>query len=252
LRASADPPRRRGDGANAWPADQAFYNPVGRFGSLMAEVRIMDCRMWRATGAMLLVTLWVGPLAAREAPIGSVSALVGQAQVTRQDQSRAQPLALGAKVFGGDRIHTAADAKLRLSMDDGSVLTLGAATDLSLDKFNYAPERASRDVLLEVPRGIIRVLVSLLVANSTFEMQSQTAVASVRGTDWIAEAKPDATAIVALDGRVGVRNVRPGIAGEVTLFPGDGTTVRAEQPPSTPKQWGQARKNSFIDRTALP
>jgi hypothetical protein len=211
----------------------------------------MDGRTWRAVAA-LVVMLWAGPLAARETSVGSVSGLTGQAQVMRQGASQAQPLALGAKVFEGDRIHTAAHAKLRLTMEDGSVLTLGAATDLSLDKFNYAPERASRDVLLEVPRGIIRALVGLLVANSTFEMQSQTAVASVRGTDWIAEAKPDATAIVALDGRVGVRNVRPEIAGEVVLFPGDGTTVRAEQPPSAPTQWGQARKNSFIDRTALP
>jgi hypothetical protein len=196
--------------------------------------------------------LWVGPLSAREAPIGSVSGLTGQAQVTSQGTSQVRPLALGAEVFEGDQIHTAADAKLRLSMVDGSVLTLGAATDLSLNRFNYAPEQAGRNVLLEVPRGIIRVLVSLLVAHSTFEVQSHTAVASVRGTDWIAEAQPDATAIVTLDGRVGVRNVRPEIAGEVVLFPGDGTTVRADQPPSAPTQWGQARKTSFIERTALP
>jgi hypothetical protein len=184
--------------------------------------------------------------------IGAVSALVGQAEVTSQGERAARPLALGAEVFEGDRIHTADDAKLRLSMQDGSVLTLGAATDLNLSRFHYAPEEAGRNVLLEVPRGIIRVLVSLLVAHSTFEMQSQTAVASVRGTDWIAEAMPDATAIVALDGRVGVRNVRPEIAGEVVLFPGDGTTVRAGEPPPAPTQWGAARKNSFIERTAFP
>ncbi len=119
--------------------------------------------------------------------IGSVSALIGQAQVTGQGESAARPLALGAEVFEGDRIRTGADTKLRLSMADDSVLTLGAATDLGLGRFHYAPEQAARNVLLEVPRGIIRVLVSLLVAHSIFEMQSQTAVASVRGTDWIAE-----------------------------------------------------------------
>ncbi len=184
--------------------------------------------------------------------IGSVSALVGQAVVTSRGESAARPLALGAEVFEGDRIHTEADAKLRLKLEDGSVLTLGAATDLNLGQFHYAPEQASRNVLLEVPRGIIRVLVELLVAHSTFEVQSHTAVASVRGTDWIAEAQPDATAIVALHGRVSVRNVRPEIAGEVVLFPGDGTTVRAGEPPPAPTQWGAARKTSFIERTTLP
>jgi hypothetical protein len=211
------------------------------------------CALGLAALLLAATVLGTGPASAQVAEaIGSVSALVGQAEVTSQGQSAARPLALGAEVFEGDRIRTADDAKLRLSMQDGSVLTLGAATDLNLDRFHYAPEEAGRNVLLQVPRGIIRVLVNLLVAHSTFEVQTNTAVASVRGTDWIAEAQPDATAIVALDGRVGVRNVRPEIAGEVVLFPGDGTTVRVGEPPPAPTQWGAARKNSFIERTALP
>jgi hypothetical protein len=203
--------------------------------------------------ALVLLLFCLGPAdAAGAEAVGSVAALAGRAQVTRAGEDQARPLAPGAKVFEGDRIQTAADAKLRLSMADGSVLTLGASTDLSLSRFHYAPEQAARNVLLEVPRGILRALVDLLVADSTFQMQTRTAVASVRGTDWIAEAQPDATAIVGLQGRVGVRNIQTQIAGEVVLFPGDGTTVRAGQPPTAPTQWGAARKNSFIERTALP
>jgi hypothetical protein len=203
--------------------------------------------------ALVLLLFCLGPTdAAAAEAVGSVAALAGHAQVTRAGEDHAQQLAPGAKVFEGDRVQTAADAKLRLTMADGSVLTLGASTDLSLSRFHYAPEQAARNVLLDVPRGILRVLVNLLVADSTFQMQTRTAVASVRGTDWIAEAQPDATAIVGLQGRVGVRNVRTDITGEVVLFPGDGTTVRAGQPPSSPTQWGAARKNSFIARTALP
>jgi hypothetical protein len=212
----------------------------------------MDGRMWRAFAA-LLVVLWVGPLAAEGAPpVGSVSALVGQAQVTSQGATQARPLAVGADVFEGDRIRTAADAKLRLSMQDGSVLTLGAATDLDLRRFHYAPEQAARNVLLEVPRGIIRVLVQLLVAHSSFDVQASTAVASVRGTEWIAEAQPDAAALVALAGRVAVRSADPTQAGEVVLLPGEGTTVPAGAPPQAVKTWGAARKNAFIERTSLP
>ncbi len=202
---------------------------------------------------LLLVALAAGPARA-QAPdaIGSVSAVTGQAQVTSAGESQARPLLPGAEVFEGDRIRTGADGRLRLDLEDGSVLTLGAATEVSLNRFDYAPEQAARNVLLEVPRGILRVLVELLVAHSTFEVQSNTAVASVRGTEWIAEAAPDATAIVGLEGRVAVRNVGPEIAGEVVLLPGDGTTVRPGQPPPAPTQWGAARKNAFIERTALP
>jgi hypothetical protein len=203
--------------------------------------------------ALVLPLLWLGPADAVGAEaVGSVAALAGNAQVTRAGEDHARSLAPGVKVFEGDRIQTAADAKLRLSMADGSVLTLGASTDLSLSRFHYAPEQATRNVLLEVPRGILRVLVNLLVADSTFQTQTRTAVASVRGTGWIAEAQPDATAIVGLEGRVGVRNVRTQIAGEVVLLPGEGTTVRAEAPPEAAHTWGAARKNSFIERTQLP
>jgi hypothetical protein len=219
----------------------------------------MRTAAWQALGAaglamvMLLAVLAAGPAGARAADaVGSVSALTGQAEVTGAGDSQARPLAPGAEVFEGDRIRTAADAKLRLSLKDGSVLTLGAATELNLDRFHYAPEQAARNALLEVPQGILRVLVELLVAHSTFEVESNTAVASVRGTEWIAEAGPDATAIVALDGRVAVRNAQPEITGEVVLLPGDGTTVRPGQPPPAPTQWGAARKNAFIERTALP
>ncbi len=212
----------------------------------------MNKRFGRALG-VFLVMLWAGSLSAQErVPVGSVSALVGQAQVTSERETRARPLAVGADVFEGDHIHTAADARLRLDMADGSVLTLGAGTDLSLSRFQYAPERAARNVLLEVPRGIIRVLVQLLVAHSSFDLQASTAVASVRGTEWIAEAKPEAAALVALAGRVAVRSADPALAGEVVLLPGEGTTVPAGAPPEAVHTWGAARKNDFIARTSLP
>lgn len=206
------------------------------------------------TAAVLMAALlFAAPARAQAAEaIGSVSGLVGQAQVTSHGETRARPLTLGAEVFEGDRIRTAADAKLRLHLEDGSVLTLGAATDLDLNRFQYAPEQATRNVLLQVPRGIIRVLVELLVAHSAFEVHSNTAVASVRGTEWIAEARPDAAALVALAGRVAVRSADPTQTGEVVLLPGEGTTVPAGAPPQAVKTWGAARKNAFIERTGLP
>ena len=83
-------------------------------------------------------------------------------------------------------------------------------------------------------------------------MHTNTAVISVRGTEWIAEAKPDATAIVALEGQVAVRNVDPAVPGAVALGPGEGVTVDAGAPPPAPTVWGDARRNAFIERTTVP
>ena len=94
--------------------------------------------------ALALALLCLASLhAAAAEPVGSVAALVGQAQVKRSGESQPRSLRVGAEVFEGDRIQTAADTRLRLSMVDGSTLTLGAATDLSLSRFHYAPEQLS-------------------------------------------------------------------------------------------------------------
>jgi hypothetical protein len=192
------------------------------------------------------------PARAQAPAVGTVEALVGTAVVTRHATGEAGPLAVGAELFEGDRIRTDAGARLRLALRDGSVLTCGEATGLTLDRALYAPEQDSRNYLLRVSFGIVRAVVELLAARSTFEMHTNTAVISARGTEWIAEAQRTATAIVALDGEVTVQNVDAAVPGAVTLGPGEGVTVEAGAPPPAPTVWGDARRNAFIERTTVP
>ena len=192
------------------------------------------------------------PVRAQDAPVGTVTDLVGQAAVTRDDASDVQALEVGAELFEGDRLHTEAGARLRLRLRDGSVLTCGESTDLTLSRATYAPERDMRLVVLRVPLGIVRAVVELLVPRSVYEMHTETAVISVRGSEWIAEAQPQATAVLSLEGEIDVRNVDPDVPGEVALGPGEGVTVEAGAPPPAPTVWGDARRNSFIERTSVP
>jgi ferric-dicitrate binding protein FerR (iron transport regulator) len=194
----------------------------------------------------------VAPAGAQAPGIGTVEALLGAATVTRLDASQPRALMVGAELFEGDRIHTEAGARLRLRLQDGSILTCGETTNLTLSRALYAPERDSRLVVLRVPLGIVRAVVGLLVPRSVFEMHTDTAVISARGTEWITEAQPAATATVALEGQVEVRNVDPDVPGAVVLGPGEGVTVEAGVPPPAPTVWGDARRNSFIERTTVP
>jgi hypothetical protein len=206
----------------------------------------------RFAALCLIGTGAVAPAAAQPVPAGTVEALVGTAVVTRHETGEAGPLAVGAELFEGDRIRTETGARLRLALRDGSVLTCGEATGLILDQALYAPEQASRSYLVRVSFGIVRAVVELLAAPAAFEMQTHTAVISVRGTEWIAEVQRAATAVVALDGAVGVRNVDPAVPGAVVLGPGEGVTVTAGAPPPAPTVWGDARRNAFIERTRIP
>jgi hypothetical protein len=164
----------------------------------------------------------------------------------------ARPVEVGTVLYEGDRLSTAEGARLKLEFVDGSVVQLGAGTELALDWFLHAPEEQTQNVVLRASAGILRVIVQLVLPRSAYGVQTPTAAASVRGTDWILEATPGATAIVALAGAVAVRNVDDGVSGEVVLAPGEGVTVEAGAPPPAPAVWGDARRESFIARTTVP
>lgn len=201
----------------------------------------------------ILVVLWSAPAAAQApASIGTVDALTGECTIVRFGESSASALAVGDALHEGDRIRTERGARLRLAFVDGTVVQLGESTDLVLDWFLHAPDVGEQNVLLRVSSGIFRVILELVLPRAAFEVQTTTAVASVRGTDWISEVTPEATATVALEGQVALRNIEPGIGGEVVLGPGEGTTVNADAPPTEPTVWGDARRNQFIERTTVP
>ncbi len=203
--------------------------------------------------ALAVATLGqIAPAGAQAPAVGTVEALVGTAVVTRRETGLAGPLTVGAELFEGDRIRTEVGARLRLTLRDGSVLTCGEATGLTLDRALYAPEQDSRIFLLRVSFGIVRAVVELLASPAALEMHTNTAVISARGTEWIAEAQRAATAIVALDGAVAVQTVDPAVPGAVTLGPGEGVTVEPGAPPPAPTVWGDARRNAFIERTTVP
>jgi hypothetical protein len=197
----------------------------------------------------LLLALGTVPALAQAPPaIGQV----GTSTVTRFGQTTASTLTAGTTLQEGDRIQTAAGARLKLTFVDGTVIQLGESTDLVLDWFLYAPDADSQSTLLRVSSGIFRVILDLVLPNAAFEVQTATAAATVRGTDWITEAAAASTAIVALDGQVTVRNVETAVLGQVVLDPGEGTDVAAGAPPSGPVVWGDARREAFIERTRAP
>ena len=141
---------------------------------------------------LLLLVLWSPPLPAQApAAIGTVEALVGDCSVTRFGGSGASALAIGAELYEGDRIRTAAGGRLRLAFVDGTVIQLGESTDLVLDWFLHAPQAGTQNVLLRVSSGIFRAIVGLVLPRAAFEVQTTTAVASVRGTEWISEVTPE-------------------------------------------------------------
>src|SRR3546814_4335093 len=128
----------------------------------------------------------------------------------------------GTVVHESDGLVTGAESKAEILCADGSTLTVGPDSTLSMATFVAEPGGTG---LLDLISGILRVTLSGRTPWQYFEVRSATAVASVRSTDWIVDASRVKTGAFVVEGEVAVAS-RQGAAqgaGEVTLTAGQGT-----------------------------
>jgi hypothetical protein len=149
-------------------------------------------------------------------------------------------------------IYTLAASKIKLTLRDGTELSLGEDSVLTLSKFVYAPRQQTHNVLLRIVTGAFRAIAKNVLPQANFEVETTTAVAAIRGTEWLGQVSPEATAIFVAQGTVAVRHVDPRIGGEVVLTAGMGTDVRGQSPPTAPRQWGAARIEALQQAVTLP
>jgi hypothetical protein len=105
--------------------------------------------------------------------------------------------------------------------------------------------------VLTISVGVLRAVARTLLPQSTFEVTTPTAIAAIRGTDFMAEVTPDAMAVVALEGMVAVFGVRTIFRGPVTLTAGMGSTIRRDQHPSPPSKWTAERIEHLRGATTI-
>lgn len=198
--------------------------------------------------ALLALMLLVGAAQAAESSlVGTVGRVVGEVSLLRGADSL--PAATGTALHEGDGIATAAESRVEILCADGSTITVGPDSTISVARFAPAAGGGAGEAFLDLISGILRVTLSGRAPWQSFEVRSATAVASVRSTDWIVDATRVKTGVFVVGGRVAVTD-RAG-AGEVMLAPGEGTDVLAHGLPSAPKAWGQPRIDGVIARTTL-
>ncbi len=206
---------------------------------------------------LLLASSWplaapalaAAPAAAAE-PAGRVSRSEGVVHVLRAGV--ASPLGEGDPVFRGDVLRTGPAAKIRIECADGLVVVIGPATEVSVAE--YLDEGGAGGgglaLALDLLEGIVRLARPVARRAFRIDVRSQTAVASVRSTEWIVEAGPAGTGVLALTGRVQVEARAGGIV--VLDGGGLGTDVAPGQTPRLPRRWGEGRRADALRRTSLP
>src|SRR5688572_6133758 len=122
-----------------------------------------------------------------------------------------------------DLMQTARSGRMRMSLRDGSILSMGSETQMRVVQHDPAAQRTH----LQLNYGRLRSrVVSLTKPNSRFEVQTPVATASVVGTDFFVAATETTATVICYSGSVVVR--LPNSTQSVTLTAGQMVEVQRE------------------------
>lgn len=151
---------------------------------------------------------------------GSVSRVQGAAFGV-VDGAR-QQLDLGAQVYVGEAVATGADARLAVTLADGTLLTLGENASLTLDTFVYDP--AGANALHAIVAGAFRYASGKLgpAATRTASITTPAATIGVRGTNFWGGPVDGQTGFVLFEGAI---DVTVGATTVIVENPGTGVAL---------------------------
>jgi hypothetical protein len=180
----------------------------------------------RHVAAWLSVFGLVLPVAAQQA--GRVGASVTKTTLARGTAPRVDATA-GTSIDWNDVIQTDHHGRVRIALNDGSLLTLGSDSQLRVVKHDAQLQQTQ----LEMKYGRIRAQVTSIIRGGSFELRTPTAVAGVIGTDFGADAtEPGQTKFVCLSGTT--RIYTPDKSSYVDCGPGMTITVFGGQVLASP------------------
>ncbi len=176
------------------------------------------------------------PAPAAPAEIGTVVERVLPAQVKEAGQAAWKDVEDGAAVRLGNSFRTGPGGRVKMIFDDKSILILAEKSILDITRHVYDPSTKRRESLYKLYEGKVRALVGeLFGANSKFEIQSPTAVAGVKGTDFEESYAKPCTTVYSHAGSVYGHNVDPKVVGEVIVQGGAYIVICEGKPPTNPE-----------------
>jgi hypothetical protein len=200
-------------------------------------------------GASALAMLSLSPrLAGAAASAGSVVGLNGQCLIERGGGST--PLKLGDPISVSDTVDVPPDGKLKLRMEDGSVISLASGTKMTIAAYQTDAGGQRQTAQLSLTQGLLRAVVSPVNHPSTFEVSTAVGTAAVRSTDWFVEAKPGSAQVGVLAGSVVLRSGATGR--EVTVPARWGARLEAGRDPVEARVWAPQEFQAVISRTDVP
>ncbi len=158
---------------------------------------------------------------------GQVSAAIPSETIQHYRQPLELPLKVTDPVAWEDLVTTEKTGRVRIALEDGSFLNIGARSQMRITKHDPKTQQTEIELTVGRLRGEV---VKLSKPNAELKVKTPTAVIGVVGTVFVVLATPQFTRVWCLEGAVTVQSLSA--AGTVTLHAGESTIVRQGAPPS--------------------
>lgn len=150
------------------------------------------------------------PYAIANSPFGTFASVKGDVTVMT-DAKKTQPK-VGDKIFQGSSIETGTSGRAKIIMSDRSVIHISPSTKTNIA--NYVPNEGKKNVEIQLSQGKIRSEVKGAYGeNNKFLIKTPTAVAGVRGTDFLVNhnIQTNTTSVTTFKGAVELTALKNGI-----------------------------------------
>lgn len=151
----------------------------------------------------------------------------------------------GDAVFLGDSIRTDEGVRIQVDLSDGSNIFIGPGSNVQMKNFMVNPSQGKRQMAIKALQGTIRFLVAKLFRNkasgsetpwtdSGVTIETLTAIAGVKGTDFAVTIEADDVEIAVFEGVVSVKSADASVRGEIMLASNQVSRVMQGARPSAP------------------
>jgi tetratricopeptide (TPR) repeat protein len=153
---------------------------------------------------IVLLALLLVPIVALAGQVGKITGLQGTAQIRVKNNIPYDTLKKGDVVSEGNWIKTGADGWVELTLNDKSKFTLANNTEFEVTSFLYNGKK-QREGVFTMTQGKLRAsVVKLGGRQSGMTVKSGTAVAGIKGTEFLMLSQGPANVFFGNEGRVSV------------------------------------------------
>ena len=134
-------------------------------------------------------------------PVGIILAVEGEAVIMHSDMRRGYRAASGLPLYKRDVLVTLSNARLRVKLNDESIITMVSRTRLTINEsvFDRAKKRFVSYLKMSIGKARFYVRKVRNMSHPDYRIKTPTAVVGIRGSDLVAEVTTNQAVITAFE-----------------------------------------------------